>query len=76
MYFSLEVIDKLESEFGSFVLDRVIGGSNENFLRFRAWSRVSQSKLQEVVGDEAIIEEQELDDDERGILYSYRFYKK
>jgi len=76
MYFSLEVIEKLESEFGSFVVDRVMGSSNDNFLRFGGWSRVNQSKLQEVVGDEAVIVEQELDDDERGILYSYKFYKK
>lgn len=76
MYFSLEVIEKLESEFGSILVDRVIGGSNDNFIRFGYWKRVDFDKLQEIVGDEAIIEENYLDDDDCGTLYSYKFYKK
>lgn len=76
MYFSLEVIDKIEAEFGSFLVDRVIGGSNENFMKFGYWRRIDFNKLQEIVGDEAIIEESSLYDDDCGWLYSYRFYKK
>lgn len=76
MYFSLEVIEKLESEFGSFNVDRVIGGSNDNFLRFGYWRRVDSTKLQEIVGNEAVIVENDLDDDDCGTLYSYKFYKK
>jgi hypothetical protein len=75
MYFSLEVIEKIETEIGSFVVDRVLG-TNDNFLRFGGWNRVNKSKLQEIVGDEAVIVEHELDDDDRKTLYSYQFYKK
>ena len=77
MYFSLQVIEKIEKEFGSFVVDRVIGGSNDTqLIRFGGWNRVDFNKLQEIVGDEAVIVENELDDDGRKTLYSYKFYKK
>jgi hypothetical protein len=77
MYFSLGVIEKIEAEFGSFVVDRVIGGSNDTqLIRFGGWNRVDFNKLQEIVGDEAVIVENELDDDGRKTLYSYKFYKK
>jgi hypothetical protein len=75
MYFSLEVIEKIENEIGSFVVDRVIG-TNDNFLKFPLGRRVDFNKLQEIVGDEAVIVEHELDDDDRRTLYSYQFYKK
>jgi hypothetical protein len=77
MYFSLEVIEKIEAEFGSFVVDRVIGGSNDTqLIRFGGWRRVDFNKLEEIVGNEAVIVEHELDDDDRKTLYSYKFYKK
>lgn len=75
MYFSLEVIEKIETEIGSFVVDRVLG-TNNNFLKFALGRRVDFNKLQEIVGDEAVIVEHELDDDDRKTLYSYQFYKK
>jgi hypothetical protein len=77
MYFSLGVIEKIEAEFGSFVVDRVIGGSNDTqLIRFGGWNRVDFNKLEEIVGDEAVIVENELEDDGRKTLYSYKFYKK
>jgi hypothetical protein len=77
MYFSLGVIEKIEEEFGSFVVDRVIGGSNDTqLIRFGGWNRVDFNKLQEIVGNEAVIVENEIDDDGRKTLYSYKFYKK
>jgi hypothetical protein len=77
MYFSLGVIEKIEAEFGSFVVDRVIGGSNDTqLIRFGGWNRVDFNKLEEIVGNEAVIVENELDDDGRKTLYSYKFYKK
>jgi hypothetical protein len=77
MYFSLGVIEKIEEEFGSFVVDLVIGGSNDTqLIRFGGWNRVDFNKLQEIVGDEAVIVENEIDDDGRKTLYSYKFYKK
>ena len=76
MYFSSEVIDKIKSEFGSFIIDQVNGGSNDNFFRFGYWRRVNESKLQEIVGNEVVIVEDDLDDDDCGTLYSYKFYKK
>ena len=75
MYFSLEVLEKIEAEFGRFVVDRVLD-TNNNFLRFGGWNRINKSKLQEIVGDEAVIVEHELDDDDRRTMYSYQFYKK
>jgi hypothetical protein len=39
MYFSLEVIEKIETEIGSFVVDRVLG-TNNNFLKFPLGRRV------------------------------------
>jgi hypothetical protein len=77
MYFSLGVIEKIEAEFGSFVVDRVIGGSNDTqLIRFGGWNRVDFNKLEEIVGNEAVIVENEIDDDGRKTLYSYKFYKK
>jgi hypothetical protein len=77
MYFSLEVLEKIEAAFGSFVVDRVIGGSNDTqLIRFGGWNRVDFNKLEEIVGNEAVIVENEIDDDGRKTLYSYKFYKK
>lgn len=76
MNLSSETYLKIESEFGSFIIDQVIGGSNDNFLRFGYWRRVNSTKLQEIIGNEVIIVENDLDDDDCGTLYSYKFYTK
>lgn len=76
MYFSPETLSKIESEFGSFIIDQVVGGSYDNFLRFGYWKRVNHSKLQEIVGNQVVIVEDDLDDDDCGTLYSYKFYTK
>lgn len=76
MNFSPETLSKIESEFGSFIIDQVIGGSNANFFRFGYWKRVNESKLQEIVGNQVVIVEDDLDDDDCGTLYSYKFYTK
>ena len=76
MSFSLETLSKIESEFGSFIIDQVNMDSGDSFFRFGYWKRVNHSKLQEIVGNEVVIVEDDLDDDDCGTLYSYKFYKK
>lgn len=76
MNFSLETLSKIESEFGSFIIDQVNMGSGDSFFRFGYWKRVNESKLQEIVGNEVVIVEDDLYDDDCGTLYSYKFYTK
>jgi len=76
MSFSSETLSKIESEFGSFIIDKVNMGSGDNFFRFGYWKRVNYSKLQKIVGNEVVIVEDDLDDDDCGTLYSYKFYTK
>ena len=76
MSFSPQILSKIESELGSFIIDQVVGGSYDNFLRFGYWKRVNHFKLQEIVGNQVVIVEDDLDDDDCGTLYSYKFYTK
>ena len=59
-----ETLDKLESTFGPFIVDRVWGGSNAPFLRVGYWNRVDVDKLQSIVGDKITIEENDSEDDD------------
>ena len=71
MSFSPQILSKIESELGSFIIDQVVGGSYDNFLRFGYWKRVNHFKLQEIVGNQVVIVEDDLDDDDCGTLSSY-----
>ena len=62
----------IRSEFGEYDLSQVIGGSNDVYLRFGYWSRVNAGKLQELIGSQAIVVEDDNYDDDCGWLYSYK----
>ena len=62
----------IRSEFGEYDLSQVIGGSNDVYLRFGYWSRVNAGKLQELIGSQADVVEDDIDDDDCGTLYSYK----
>lgn len=62
----------IRSEFGEYDLSQVIGGSNDVYLRFGYWSRVNAGKLQEIIGSQADVVEDDIDDDDCGTLYSYK----
>jgi hypothetical protein len=71
MILSPQILLAISSQFGSFKIDRVNGGSNDEFLRFGYWSRVDVNRLQQIIGDEATVIENSLDCDDCGNLFSY-----
>ena len=81
MRLSIEVLKKIESEFGEFDISQVLGGSNDMYLRFGYWNKINEGKLQEIIGTSIIIEEDSDYDDDCGAKYMYRlfdsmFYRK
>lgn len=76
MNLSPETHLKIESEFGSFIIDQVVGGSYDSFFRFGPWRRVNQSRLQEIIGNHVLIVEDDIYDDTRGNLFSYKIKNK
>jgi hypothetical protein len=62
----------IRSEFGEFDVSQVIGGRNDVYLRFGYWRRVNTQKLQELVGSQAMVVEDDDYDDDCGWLYSYK----
>lgn len=69
---SIEILKKIEAEFGEFDIKQVFGGSNDVFLRFGYWRRVNIGKLQELIGAGIRVVEDDIDDDDCGTLYSYK----
>ena len=72
MRLTIETLKKIETEFGSFDVSQVIGGSNDVYLRFGYWRRVDPMKLQSIVGAGIRVVEDDLDDDDCGTLWSYK----
>ena len=62
----------IRTEFGEFDLSQVCGGSNDVYLRFGYWSRINAGKLQDLIGSQAVVVEDDIDDDDCGTLYSYK----
>jgi hypothetical protein len=62
----------IRSEFGEFDVSQVIGGSNAIYLRFGYWRRVNTQKLQDLIGSQANVVEDDDYDDDCGWLYSYK----
>jgi len=68
----ISTLKKIESEFGSFDIKQVMGGTNDVYLRFGYWSRVNVSKLQEIIGSGIRVVEDSDYDDDCGDLFMYR----
>jgi len=68
----ISTLKKIESEFGSFDIKQVMGGTNDVYLRFGYWSRVNVSKLQEIIGSGISVVEDDDYDDDCGDLFMYR----
>jgi hypothetical protein len=64
--------EQIQAEFGQYNVDNVVG-TNQMFLRFGYWKRVDVNKLQSIIGDTIIVVEDNLDDDDCGTLFSYKF---
>jgi hypothetical protein len=62
----------IRSEFGEFDISQVCGGRNDMYLRFGYWRRVDARKLQDLIGSQAEVVEDDIDDDDCGTLYSYK----
>lgn len=62
----------IRSQFGEYDLSQVCGGSNDMYLRFGYWSRINAGKLQDLIGSQAIVVEDDNYDDDCGWLYSYK----
>jgi hypothetical protein len=69
---TIEKLKEIESEFGSFDIKQVMGGSNDVYLRFGYWRRVNIGKLQELIGNGIRVVEDDIDDDDCGTLFSYK----
>lgn len=69
---SIKTLKEVENQFGDFEIGQVMGGGNDVYLRFGYWKRVDVVKLQEVIGNQANVVEDDLDDDDCGTLYSYK----
>ena len=73
---SKEISDKLVSAFRmSFITDHVWGGNNTPFIRFGYWYRVDLDTLKSIIGNEYIVKEDSLDDDDCGTLWCYKLYE-
>ena len=72
-----QISDKLVSSFKmSFITDHVWGGNNTPFIRFGYWYRVDLDTLKSIIGNEYIVKEDSLDDDDCGTLWCYKLYEK
>jgi len=74
MRLSIEVLKKIESEFGEFDISQVIGGTNDMYLRFGYWNRINIGKLTEILGTSIIVEEDSDYDDDCGYKYMYKLF--
>lgn len=74
MEISIEILKKIEEEFGQFEIGRIIGGSNHNYLRFGYWKPIDIEKLHEILPVSIIAEEDSDLDDDCGWKYSYAIY--
>ena len=72
MRIDADTLALIRSEFGEFDLSQVCGGSNDVYLRFGYWRRVSLQKLQDIIGGGVKVVEDDDYDDDCGWLYSYR----
>lgn len=59
------------AHFGPYLVDTVVG-TNQPFLRFGYWRRIDVNLLQDIVGENIIVVEDSLDDDDCGTLWSYK----
>ena len=81
MRLSIEVLKKIENEFGEFDISQVLGGSKDMYLRFGYWNKINEGKLSEILGEFIVVEEDSDYDDDCGAKYMYRlfdsmFYRK
>jgi hypothetical protein len=74
MRLSIEVLKKVENEFGEFDISQVMGGTNDVYLRFGYWNQINVGKLSEILGESIIVEEDSGYDDDCGYKYMYRLF--
>ena len=74
MRLSIEVLKKVENEFGEFDISQVMGGTNDVYLRFGYWNQINVGKLSEILGESIIVEEDSDYDDDCGYKYMYRLF--
>ena len=72
MRIDIETLKEIETEFGSFDVSQVMGGSNDVYLRFGYWSRVDVKRLQEIIGAGINVVEDDDYDDDCGYQFMYR----
>jgi hypothetical protein len=68
----IKTLKEIETEFGSFDIKQVWGGTNDMYLRFGYWRRVDLNKLQEIIGSGIRVVEDDDYDDDCGDLFMYR----
>ena len=76
MRISFEQLVKINEEFGEYDISKVIGGSNDFYIRFGYWRQVNASKLQEILGESNLVVEDDIYDDDCGYLFSYKIKDK
>ena len=69
---SIKTLKEVENQFGDFQIGQVMGGGNDVYLRFGYWKRVDVLKLQEIIGNQTNVVEDDIYDDDCGDLFSYK----
>jgi len=70
MRLSIDTLKRIESEFGEFDVNQIMG-SNEMYLRFGYWDLVNGSKLSEILGPTIQFEIEDYYDEDCGNKYLY-----
>jgi nicotinic acid mononucleotide adenylyltransferase len=74
MKIHIEILKKIEEEFGQFEIGRIIGNDNHNYLKFGYWKPVDESKLSQILGSQLVVSVAEDYDEDCGWIYSYTLY--
>jgi hypothetical protein len=68
---SITKLKEIEAQLGEFEIKQVMGGSNDVYLRFGYWDRVSIQKLQEIIGQSIKVVEDDDYDEDCGYKFHY-----
>ena len=74
MRLSIETLKQIETQFGEFDVSQTMGNPNDIYLRFGYWEAINVQKLQDILGTNIIVEEDNDYDDDCGNRYIYHLF--
>lgn len=66
-----KTLSKINETFGNFDIGQIMGMGNPLYFRFGYWNKINVEKLQEILGTQNQIVENDIYDDDCGFQYSY-----